>query len=550
MKPYLFTIVIAILYYGFSFEEKKVQNAYISSIPGIGASFRIYPSVINQTETFITKHPLNPNILFASANTLNLTSGFKSEGVYVSTNGGGTWFGSDTCKGSPIQFHNGDPGIAIDKNGTFILVRLGFTPGQYSHYSTNNGITWSNQKTITDNDQDRPSLTSDGVPSSPFYGRTYSAWIRFAPPYPVNVAYTNDGGQNWTAPAQVNSPPQRGQGAEIEIGPNGEVYVTWAGVTSSSPFTEVHVGFAKSTNGSASWTTSETAFQMNGIQGTLPQKANIRVNGLPKIDVDKTGGSRNGWIYIVTTEKNRAPAGSDPDIIFHRSTDGGATWSNGIRVNQDNLNNGKIQYFPAVKVDGEGGINVIYYDDRRTTSDSAEVFMSRSTDGGNTWRDFPISGHKFKPVPIGGFGQGYQGDNIDIEVANNIIWPVWMDNSIGGNPPLYQIWTVPIDINTIGVNSNTGTIPGVFSLRQNYPNPFNPSTTIEYDLHNASEVTLAVYDVNGKLVKELFTGRQNAGNYKYDFNTADIGVTISSGVYYYRLQTAEHSLVKSMVLVK
>lgn len=433
MKPYILPVAAVIIFLGFNFGDKKTSEWY--NFSGIGTSFRIYPSGVNQTETFITKHPSNLNILFASANTLNLMTGFKSEGIYVSTNGGGTWFGSDTCKGGTLTAHNGDPGIAIDKNGSFILVRLGQTPGQYSHYSSDNGITWSNTRQITDNDQDRPSLVSDGIPSSPFYGRTYTAWIRYSPPFPAYISYTANSGQNWSAPARVNNPVARGLGTEIEIGPNGEVYIVWAGVSSSSPFTEVHTGIGRSTDGSASWINNEVAFQMSGIQGTLPQKSNIRVNGFPKIDVDKTGGARNGWIYVITTEKNRAPAGSDPDIIFHRSTDGGTTWSNAVRVNQDALNNGKIQYFPAVKVDGNGGINVIYYDDRRTASDSSEVFMSRSTDGGNTWKDFPISGHTFKPVPIGGFGQGYQGDNIDMEFTNNTLWPVWMDNSIGGTPP-------------------------------------------------------------------------------------------------------------------
>ncbi|MEZ4748554.1 MAG: hypothetical protein R3C41_20995 [Calditrichia bacterium] len=79
-------------------------------------------------------------MLFTFANSITFAPFFISEGVYVSTNGGDSWFGSDTCNGEPIVFHGGDPGIAIDKNGTFILpsLRLG-TPlfsGVYAHYST------------------------------------------------------------------------------------------------------------------------------------------------------------------------------------------------------------------------------------------------------------------------------------------------------------------------------------------------------------------------------------------------------------------------------
>jgi len=401
----------------------------------IGQNFRLYPSNVSQTEVFIVTHPSNPNIIFASANTIVFNPFFVSEGIYVTSNGGNSWYGSDTCKGAPINLHGGDPGITINKDGTFIITRRGFSPGLYSHYSTNFGVTWSNQKTITNDDLERGTMTSDVHPSSPYYGRSYTAWVKFAPPFPLNLAVTNDGGISWSAPVQINNPIQRSAGGDITMGPNGKVYVCWAGVTSVSPFTEDFVGVASSTNGGTSWQVTENAFDMNGINGILTQKGNIRVNGLPNIAVDTTGGPRNGWIYIITTQKNLSPAGSDPDVILNRSTDNGLTWSTGIRVNQDPVNNGKIQYFPAVHVDKQGGLNVIFYDDRNTTSDSSGVFLARSEDGGNNWREFEISDKNFKPLPIGGLGQGYQGDNISITSSNNKLWPVWMDNRQIINPP-------------------------------------------------------------------------------------------------------------------
>ena len=56
----------------------------------------------------------------------------------------------------------------------------------------------------------------------------------------------------------------------------------------------------------------------------------------------------------------------------------------GLRVNKDPINNGKIQYFPALDVDSTGGINILFYDDRNTTSESAEVWLATSADGGTT----------------------------------------------------------------------------------------------------------------------------------------------------------------------
>ncbi len=545
MALFLGTTFVAVLFVVSTF----VNNSFaanggemnLSSVR-IGQPFRIYPSGITQTETFITRHPANANILFASANTINPANGFVSEGIYVSTNAGATWTGNDTCTGAPITFHRGDPGIAIDKNGRFLLVRLGFSPGLFSHYSTNNGLVWSSQKTIATNDQDRATLASDGISTSNFYGRSYAAWVRFAFPFPVFFSYTDDGGANWSSPAQINSPTQRGQGAEISIGSNGRVNICWAGVINTSPFTEDFVGFATSTNGGTSWSVTENAYDANGIQGIFPQKANIRVNGLPKIDTDKTGGARNGWIYIVTTEKNLAPAGSDPDIILHRSTNNGQTWSAGIRVNRDALNNGKLQFFPAVHIDDGGGVNILYYDDRSTTSDSAGVSLSRSTDGGNTWTDYRVSNHNFKPSPIGGLGQGYQGDNIGLTSIGNTLWPVWMDNSTG----LYQIWTSPIDLQTLDVELVDERMPGEFELEQNYPNPFNPTTEIRFQISEVSHVTLKVYDVLGREVRTLVNEELKAGSYETTFDASGL----ASGLYFYQLNSGRFRQTKKMLLLR
>jgi len=394
-------------------------------------------------------------------------------------------------------------------------------------------------------------MASDVHPSSPYFGRSYAAWVRFAPPFPLNFVFTDDGGVNWSAPVQINNPIQRSAGGDMNMGPDGKVYVCWAGVTSISPFTEDFVGVAYSTNGGTTWQVTENAFDMNGINGLFPQKGNIRVNGLPDIAVDTTGGPRHGWIYIITTQRNLAPAGSDPDVILNRSTDGGQTWSTGIRVNQDPVNNGKIQYFPAVHVDKQGGLNVIFYDDRNTTTDSTGVFLARSEDGGDTWKEFEISDKNFKPLPIGGLGQGYQGDNISITSGNNRLWPVWMDNRTG----TYQIWTVPIDLSLVDVKYAPGLITE-FKLDQNYPNPFNPSTNIRFRISDLGFVTLKIFDVLGNEVAVLVSEEKQPGTYEVEFSakggSASSGnaYELSSGIYFYKLQAGSFVDTKKMILLR
>ena len=506
-----------------------------------GENFRIHPGNFRQTEVFIQNSPVDPHVLFVSCNTLTFLPFFVSEGIYVSNDSGLTWSGNDTCTGEPISFHGGDPGIAIDKNGNFSLSRFGTSPftGLYGHYSTDQGQSWSAQQAISTDDLERATLASDIFPTSSHYGRTYATWVKFAPPYPVVFAYTDNGGQNWSEPQSINNPSSRSAGGDVAIGPNGEVYVCWAGVTSSSPFKEELVGFASSTDGGQNWNISENAFPMNGITGILPEKANIRVNGLPALAVDISPGSRLGWIYLVTGQKNLAPAGSDPDIILYRSTDQGLSWSGGIRVNQDALNNGKIQYFPSLHVDAFGGLHLIYYDDRNTTSDSTAVFLAYSNDGGDSWTETEVSDHHFKPIPIGGLGQGYQGDNIDITSVDSTLFPVWMDNSSG----IYQIWTTRLTFSP--VNALTEYAQSSKShLYQNQPNPFNKQTRIHYKILRKGRVNLSVYDCLWNKVACLIDEIQQSGNYFIDFSPQPI----DKGLYFYRLTVDGQAETRKMLV--
>jgi hypothetical protein len=88
-------------------------------------------------------------------------------------------------------------------------------------------------------------------------------------------------------------------------------------------------------------------------------------------------------------------------------------------------------------------------------------------------------------------------------------------------------------------------------LRQNFPNPFNPTTTIAYDLASGEAVTLAIYDVQGKRVRELVNGRQPAGRHRVEWDGRDgRGQRVASGVYFYRLEAGAYTSTKKMVLLK
>ncbi|MBK9225815.1 MAG: T9SS type A sorting domain-containing protein [Ignavibacteria bacterium] len=90
-------------------------------------------------------------------------------------------------------------------------------------------------------------------------------------------------------------------------------------------------------------------------------------------------------------------------------------------------------------------------------------------------------------------------------------------------------------------------LPTEFALHQNYPNPFNPATKISFDLPQDSKVNLIVYDLLGREVKRLVNNEfKVAGSYTYDFN----GAPLSSGVYFYRIETEGFTNTRRMMLVK
>lgn len=88
--------------------------------------------------------------------------------------------------------------------------------------------------------------------------------------------------------------------------------------------------------------------------------------------------------------------------------------------------------------------------------------------------------------------------------------------------------------------------PVSYSLKQNYPNPFNPVTKISFSIPKQGFVTLKIYDILGNEVSTLVNENRNAGNYDIEFK----GDNLSSGVYYYKLESGGFTDIKKMTLIK
>jgi photosystem II stability/assembly factor-like uncharacterized protein len=89
-------------------------------------------------------------------------------------------------------------------------------------------------------------------------------------------------------------------------------------------------------------------------------------------------------------------------------------------------------------------------------------------------------------------------------------------------------------------------VPAEYKLLQNYPNPFNPATNIDFALPVSSVVTIKVFDILGREIRTLVNETKSAGNYSFKFDASEL----SSGLYFYRIQTDKFSDAKCMLLVK
>jgi len=100
--------------------------------------------------------------------------------------------------------------------------------------------------------------------------------------------------------------------------------------------------------------------------------------------------------------------------------------------------------------------------------------------------------------------------------------------------------------NLVSVEKKTEEFPHGFKLEQNYPNPFNPETAIEFSIPEGVDISLLIFDSLGRKVSELANGYYNQGKHTLYFNAN----SLSSGVYFYRLESKNYSDTKSMILLK
>ena len=119
-------------------------------------------------------------------------------------------------------------------------------------------------------------------------------------------------------------------------------------------------------------------------------------------------------------------------------------------------------------------------------------------------------------------------------------------NGVGeGSPADDFVWTFTVETIT-GVDDEFGNIPQEYSLSQNHPNPFNPITSIDFAIPEEGEISLKIFDINGREVEKLATGTFHSGYHTVIWDASKV----SSGVYFYQLTAPGYVDTKKMILLK
>jgi hypothetical protein len=418
-------------------------------------------------------------------------------GFYLSFDGGATWFGlppfppgfntmvpgfpTDTsAAGVASPLHGldaaGDPIVRFDAAGNMLVAGIGFnrnfdqedhqldsvgfvaryrfTPGTPATASTTTSagspphFTYEGTSVVdrgavgfavpagqgfAGNFTDKPWLEVDlnAASASPCAGNVYYADTNFHGPFggsPVVFSRSTDGGQTWSAPRTISTGGQGGapynQGADIAIASNGTVYVAFLAFSRQTGDT---INIVKSTDCGRHWTnpvvvSAITAVQAPGVAFRTPTFAFLATDTTNPLIVYAVYQSLSG----------------DYDVYARRSTNGGASWSSAVRVNEEP--NTRHQIFPTTEV-SNGALHVAWYDFRNSvtaTNEALDVYYACTGCNGNTWPTFSHStrvtdvSHNGNCRMFGGGTAAFHGDYNELDArwngASHIVHVAWADN--------------------------------------------------------------------------------------------------------------------------
>jgi len=344
----------------------------------------------------------------------------------------------------------GDPVIRANYKGDFFYAHLSNPDGRpYAsesfldrivvQKSQDGGQTWndgSHTQPRSPKDQDKQWLAID-----PRNNNVYMTWTEFDlynspdPTHKSRIVFSKsvDDGLSWSEPMTLSQ--QEGdcidsddttEGAVPAVGPDGELYVTWA-------YNE-KLFFDRSFDEGETWMEEDklVATQPGGWNISVPGLT--RTNGMPITIADRSDGPYKGNIYVNWGDQRNGD--EDTDIWICSSSDKGDSWSTPVRVNNDAP--GKHQFLSWMDVDQSTGyIYVVFYDRRAYDDHRTDVYLAVSTDGGKTFENRKINKKSFTPVP-----EVFFGDYNDLTVVDGIVRPIWTE--LDGRR--LSVWTAIVDM--------------------------------------------------------------------------------------------------------
>jgi hypothetical protein len=387
-------------------------------------------------------------------NGLNVVAGWNdSKGFYIfaeglsgwglSIDGGRTWTdGGGLPPGPAAGFeHIGDPGLRVSSAGVFhytdlcidnVVSAVCLTKGSVAGGTVGWGTPVYAASTGPDFlDKNFAIVSSSGTD---IY-MSYTRFIGGGGNGQVEIVASHDGGATWGAPVVIAAAGGLvNQGSEPAIGPGGEVYVVWeqGWLNTLTP----SIKLRKSVDGGATFGATINVATISSIAFSPPVGYNrSTINDFPRIAVAQAGTGA-GNVYVAF----HSGTASNCDAFIARSTDGGATFGAGVKLNDDATTS--LQWWPTVQVDANGSI-VSHWYDRRLNPGTAltDVFWTISTDGGLTYQtnqrvtgvstNWSATGTDIVP----NFGD-YNSIAVSAAGTKSFSFTVWADGR-NGNPDVF-----------------------------------------------------------------------------------------------------------------
>ncbi len=337
----------------------------------------------------------------------------------------------------------GDPCVIADDDGNYYYFHLSdpektgwlgkMIMDRIVCQQSEDGFSWTMGSGIGYNppkQQDKPWAVFDS-----YSGRLFVSWTEFDkygsddPQDRSNILFSAspDRGKSWSHPVRINQlsgdcldDDNTPQGAVPAVGPKGSVFVSWS--------YDEKIYFDRSLDGGLTWKKNDivVADQPGGWSFNVPGFR--RANGQPVTACDLSYSSYAGSIYVCWTDQRKGER--DTDIWIAVSRDGGESWSEPFRVNDDQTTMvGRHQFFSWMTIDQKTGIVYIVFYDRRNYKDlKTDVYMAFSKDGGRTFKNVKVSDRPFVPD-----NKYFLGDYNNISANDGIVRPVWT-SVVDGEP--------------------------------------------------------------------------------------------------------------------